>query len=62
VRFGVRDQAIRVRVGALAIDSAQSHDIPVIQGVLLVTIAVVLVSNLIVDALLGWLRPGVKRS
>jgi len=49
-------------IGALAIDAAQAHDIPVIQGVLLVTIAVVLVSNLTVDALLGWLRPGVKRS
>ena len=33
-----------------------------IQGVLLVTIAVVLVSNITVDALLGWLRPGVRRS
>jgi peptide/nickel transport system permease protein len=49
-------------IGQLAIDSAQAHDIPVIQGVLLVTIAVVLVSNLTVDALLGWLRPGVRRS
>jgi peptide/nickel transport system permease protein len=49
-------------VGQLAIDSAQAHDIPVIQGVLLVTIAVVLISNLAVDALLGWLRPAVRRS
>jgi peptide/nickel transport system permease protein len=49
-------------VGQLAIDSAQAHDIPVIQGVLLVTIVVVLISNVTVDALLGWLRPGVRRS
>ena len=49
-------------VGQLAIDSAQAHDIPVIQGILLVTIGVVLLSNLTVDALLGWLRPGVRRS
>lgn len=49
-------------LGQLALNAAQAHDIPVIQGVLLVTIAVVLLSNLAVDALLGWLRPGVRRS
>jgi peptide/nickel transport system permease protein len=49
-------------LGQLALSAAQEHDMPVIQGILLVTIAVVLLCNLAVDALLGWLRPGVRRS
>jgi peptide/nickel transport system permease protein len=43
------------------LNGATNHDIPVIQGVLVVTIAIVLVSNLVVDGLLGWLRPATRR-
>jgi peptide/nickel transport system permease protein len=49
-------------LGQLALDGATNHDIPVIQGVLVVTIAIVLVSNLAVDGLLGWLRPATRRA
>lgn len=49
-------------LGQFALSGAQSHDIPVIQGVLVVSIALVLVSNLLVDALLRWLRPATRRA
>jgi peptide/nickel transport system permease protein len=49
-------------LGQLALNGATNHDIPVIQGVLVVTIAIVLVSNLAVDGLLGWLRPATRRA
>jgi peptide/nickel transport system permease protein len=49
-------------LGQLALNGATSHDIPVIQGVLVVSIALVLVSNLLVDGVLGWLRPATRRS
>jgi peptide/nickel transport system permease protein len=49
-------------LGQLALNGAPSHDIPVIQGVLIVTIAIVIVSNLAVDAVLAWLRPATRRS
>ncbi|WP_053226011.1 ABC transporter permease [Solirubrobacter soli] len=49
-------------LGQLALNGATNHDIPVIQGVLVVTIAIVLVSNLVVDGLLGWLRPATRRA
>lgn len=48
-------------LGQYALSGAQSHDIPVIQGVLIVSIALVMVTNLLVDALLGWLRPATRR-
>jgi peptide/nickel transport system permease protein len=48
-------------LGQYALDGAQGHDIPVIQGVLIVTIVLVLVSNLVVDLLLEWLRPATRR-
>jgi peptide/nickel transport system permease protein len=47
-------------LGQLALNGATSHDIPVIQGVLVVTIAIVIVSNLAVDAVLGALRPATR--
>ncbi len=47
-------------LGQYAIGGATSQDTPIIQGVLMVTIAVVVVSNLAVDFLLGWLRPGTR--
>ncbi len=49
-------------LGQLALTGAQEHDLPVIQGVLLVMVAIVLVCNLGIDALLGWLRPATRRS
>jgi ABC-type dipeptide/oligopeptide/nickel transport system permease component len=48
-------------LGQLVLNSATSRDVPVVQGVLLVTSTLVIVSNLVVNAALGWLRPGVNR-
>jgi peptide/nickel transport system permease protein len=48
-------------LGQLALTAAQEHDLPVIQGVLLVMVAIVLVCNLAIDGLLGWLRPATRR-
>jgi peptide/nickel transport system permease protein len=47
-------------LGQYAINGATSQDMPIIQGVLMVTIAIVIISNLTVDFLLGWLRPGTR--
>jgi peptide/nickel transport system permease protein len=44
-------------LGQLALNGATSHDIPVIQGVLIVSVAIVLVSNLAVDGVIARLRP-----
>jgi len=48
-------------LGQLALTAAQEHDLPVIQGVLLVMVVIVLVCNLAIDGLLGWLRPATRR-
>jgi peptide/nickel transport system permease protein len=48
-------------LGQLVLNSATSRDVPVVQGILLVTSALVIASNLFVNAALGWLRPGVDR-
>lgn len=48
-------------IAQLALQSAQSHDVPVIQGTLLVTVAVVLVANLAVNAALAALNPAARR-
>ncbi|MFE1929135.1 ABC transporter permease [Streptomyces sp. NPDC059474] len=45
----------------LTLQSAEQHDIPVIQGTLLVTIAVVLVVNVAVNAALLALNPAARR-
>ncbi|GAA3738057.1 ABC transporter permease [Streptomyces tremellae] len=45
----------------LSLQAAEQHDIPVIQGTLLVTVAVVLVANLAVDAALTALNPAARR-
>ena len=47
-------------LGQYAINGATSQDMPIIQGVLMVTIVIVVISNLSVDFLLGWLRPGTR--
>jgi peptide/nickel transport system permease protein len=48
-------------VAQLALQAGSSHDIPVVQGTLLVTITVVLVSNLAVNAVLLRLNPRARR-
>jgi peptide/nickel transport system permease protein len=47
-------------LGQYAINGATSQDMPIIQGVLMVTIVIVIISNVTVDFLLGWLRPGTR--
>jgi peptide/nickel transport system permease protein len=47
-------------LGQLALNGATSHDIPVIQGVLVVTVAIVVISNLAVDGVLARLRPATR--
>jgi peptide/nickel transport system permease protein len=42
-------------LGQLLLESAQSRDIPVVQGVLLVVSTFVIVVNLVVNTLLNWL-------
>jgi ABC-type dipeptide/oligopeptide/nickel transport system permease component len=39
----------------LLINSAQSRDIPVVQGVVLVVSAFVVVANIVVNTLLNWI-------
>jgi peptide/nickel transport system permease protein len=48
-------------LGQLVIESAQTRDIPVVQGVLLVTASLVIVANLVVNAVLAWLNPAQSR-
>jgi peptide/nickel transport system permease protein len=48
-------------LGQLAMRSAEQRDIPVVQGVLLVTSALVILSNLLVDIAVHRLRPGGRR-
>ncbi|AKJ08818.1 ABC transporter permease [Streptomyces incarnatus] len=48
-------------LGQYALSGAASHDTAVVQGVLLVTVGVVLVANLLVDALIGRLRPETRK-
>jgi peptide/nickel transport system permease protein len=48
-------------IGQYALQGAQGKDMPVIQGVLLVLIALVLACNILVNAALGWLRPETRQ-
>ncbi|MGW6140647.1 ABC transporter permease [Streptomyces sp. NPDC055140] len=48
-------------IAQLSLQAAEKHDIPVIQGTLLVTVAVVLVANIAVNALLAALNPAAAR-
>jgi peptide/nickel transport system permease protein len=47
-------------VGALAVRAVQNRDLPIIQGVVLVSVFVVTISNLLVDLAYGWLNPKVR--
>ncbi|QMU77382.1 ABC transporter permease [Streptacidiphilus sp. PB12-B1b] len=48
-------------IAQLALQAAQEQDVPVIQGTLLVTVAVVLIANLAVNAGLSALTPAARR-
>lgn len=48
-------------IAQLSLQAAQEHDVPVIQGTLLVTVGVVLVANLVVNAGLAALNPAAGR-
>ena len=48
-------------LGQLVLESASTRDIPVVQGVLLVTSTIVIATNLVVNATLRRLRPGDAR-
>lgn len=47
-------------LGALAVRAVQNQDIPVIQGIVLLSVVVVTISNLLVDLAYGWLNPKVR--
>lgn len=47
-------------LGSLAVSAVFERDIPLIQGIVLVAAVVVLLVNLIVDLLYGWLDPRVR--
>ena len=48
-------------VAQLALQAGEERDVPVIQGALLVTIVVVLVSNIVVNAVLFRITPQARR-
>ncbi|WP_079132633.1 ABC transporter permease [Streptomyces nanshensis] len=48
-------------IAQLSLDSAEQHDVPVVQGTLLVTIGVVLVASIAVNAALAALNPAARR-
>lgn len=47
-------------IGLLAVRAVQNQDIPVIQGIVLVSVVVVTISNLVVDIVYGQLNPKVR--
>ncbi|MER5182491.1 ABC transporter permease [Streptomyces sp. NPDC002896] len=49
-------------IAQLSLQAAERHDIPVVQGTLLVTVAVVLVANIAVNAGLAALNPAARRN
>ncbi|MFJ9519827.1 ABC transporter permease [Kitasatospora sp. NPDC101801] len=49
-------------IAQLSLRAAEQHDVPVIQGTLLVTVVVVLIANLAVDAGLFALNPAARRA
>lgn len=49
-------------IGSLAVTATSSGDIPVVMGVVLFTVVIVIVVNLLVDLVNGWLNPKVRVS
>jgi peptide/nickel transport system permease protein len=47
-------------MGKLVVDSMLSQDYPVVQGVILIISVTVVLSNLLVDVLYGWLDPRIQ--
>lgn len=47
-------------LGSLAFDSVLNSDVPMLQGVILLSVVIVTVVNLAVDLLYGWLNPKVR--
>lgn len=47
-------------LGRLAVQATRQHDLPVVQGVVIVFTLVVVVVNLVVDLVYGWLNPKVR--
>lgn len=49
-------------IGSLAVTATSAGDIPVVMGVVLFTVIIVIVVNLLVDLVNGWLNPKVRVS
>lgn len=49
-------------IGTLAVSSTTSGDLPLVMGVVLYTVLIVIVVNLLVDLVNGWLNPKVRAS
>lgn len=49
-------------IGALTTASSQNGDIPILLGITVVTVAFVVVVNLVLDLLLGWINPKARQS
>ncbi len=49
-------------MGRLAVDATTQSDLPVVMGVVIYTVAIVVVVNLLVDIANGWLNPKVRVS
>lgn len=49
-------------MGALAVQSTSMGDIPLVMGVVLYTVVIVIIVNLLVDLINGWLNPKVRVS
>lgn len=47
-------------IGGLAVSATQFSDVPAVLGIVLVSVSVVVIVNLIVDILYGWLNPKVR--
>ena len=47
-------------VGQLAVKAVRDRDLPIMQGIVLVSVVVVTVSNLLVDLAYGYLNPRVR--
>ena len=49
-------------MGALAVSATSHGDIPLVMGVVLYTVIIVIIVNLLVDLINGWLNPKVRVS
>lgn len=49
-------------MGRLAVDATTKGDLPIVMGVVIYTVVIVIVVNLLVDIMNGWLNPKVRKS